>query len=84
MIKAEDYGLSNWHSLRDTDLTTEGLILPGQQVEAASPRGQVAPVAQLAALSILLATRETLSAFKLREASIILYILHFVCRYTFS
>ena len=73
MIKAEDYGLSNWPSWGTliTDLTTEGLVLPGQQVEAASPRGEVAPVAQLAALSILLATRETLPALKLREASFI-------------
>ena len=67
-----------------TDLTTEGLVLPGQQVEAASPRGEVAPVAQLATLSILLATRETLPALKLREASFILFKLHFVCMHTFS
>ena len=46
-------------------LTAEGLVLPGEEVEAPPAWGEIAPVAQLAALPIPLSTRETLTTLKL-------------------
>ena len=48
-----------------TILTAEGLILPGEQEQAAAPRREVAPVAQLAAVPALLSAGEALAALKL-------------------
>ena len=48
-----------------TFLTAEGLILPGEQEQAAAPGREVAPVAQLAAVPALLSAGEALAALKL-------------------
>ena len=45
--------------------TTEGLLLPGEKVEAAPAWRQVAPVSQLAAVPRLAAAGETLTALEL-------------------
>ena len=45
--------------------TTEGLLLPGEKVEAAPAGRHVAPVAQLAAVPRLAAAGETLTALEL-------------------
>ena len=45
--------------------TTERLLLPGEEVEAAPARRHVAPVAQLAAVPRLAAAGETLTALEL-------------------